>query len=70
MSENNETPHPISTSPAAQRGAYAALQREARECPNVDALPLKAVENWYKGFDEARRRMALLEGELIRGEAP
>ncbi len=53
-------------------GAYAALQSHPRKSPNTDGgtpeWPAPYVRAWYAGFDEARRRLAALEGELVRGE--
>ena len=49
-------------------GAYAALQRQERHPPTEPLAPMQARLDWYTGYDEARRRLAELEGELVRGE--
>ena len=49
-------------------GAYAALTGAPR-VPPMDDIPTTAeIAQWHEGFDYARKRMADLEAELVRGE--
>lgn len=54
-------------------GAYAALTGEPRRLTVVGEKQHTSsvrIDSWYEGFDEARKRLHELEGELVRGEVP